>query len=75
MSENVVVMGDLNIDIICSQLLPNYMKQTYNLKQIVQEITTDYGSCLDHIYTNINCTTLTELVQWSAASQITSPSS
>ena len=53
MSEQVVVMGDFNIDIKKSSALPDYMRRTYQLDQIIDLPTTDSGTCLDQIYTNI----------------------
>ena len=30
------------------------MTETYDYKQLIHSPTTDYNSCLDHIYTNID---------------------
>ncbi|XP_053407909.1 uncharacterized protein LOC128559625 [Mercenaria mercenaria] len=48
-----IVLGDFNFDLSCEHLLPSFLQQQYQLKQIISTPTTDYGSLLDHIYTNL----------------------
>ena len=42
----IIVMGDTNADFF-------NQSATRELRQITVSVTTDYGSCLDHVYTNI----------------------
>lgn len=51
----VVLTGDFNIDNLSSQTgnLMTFMSE-FNLKYLPTDSTTDYGSALDHIYTNIS---------------------
>ena len=48
----LILMGDLNFqpdNPIAAQLF----QSTFGLKQLINSVTTDYGTCLDHIYTNM----------------------
>lgn len=46
-------MGDFNFDIQDNHILNNFFSTTYSLKQLIVQPTTDYGTILDHVYTNI----------------------
>ena len=54
-ADPVLVTGDFNVD----NLLPNsenfvqFMKERFNLTYLPTNYTTDYGSALDHFYTNV----------------------
>ena len=48
-----IVLGDLNIDLAIDSALPVFLSHQYSLKQLIMVPTTDYGSILDHIYTNL----------------------
>ena len=48
-----LLMGDFNMDWV-EQSTQNCMKELLpGYKQLIHESTTDYGSTLDHVYTNI----------------------
>lgn len=47
-------MGDFNRNLNNDKSFVDYLTQKYSLRQLVQENTTDYGTLLDQIYTNIN---------------------
>lgn len=49
----VLIMGDFNIDTFQHTRL-DIWPQSLQLKHLSTNITTDYGSSLDHIYTNMN---------------------
>ena len=53
-----VILGDFNVDLFqqnaSTRKITKLMTETYNYTQLVMQPTTDYGSCLDHIYTNIH---------------------
>lgn len=45
-------MGDTNVDFNNQSTLSKFM-DLKNIRQLVQNATTDYGTCLDHLYTNM----------------------
>lgn len=45
-------MGDTNVDILNQNSLRRFLDSN-SLQQLIQTSTTDYGSCLDHLYTNM----------------------
>ena len=48
---NVILIGDFNYDYITGSIsIPGLFKDFLCLKQLIVSPTTDYGSCLDHIY-------------------------
>lgn len=53
-----VITGDLNVDLLKNtsdkQKLLTLMIDTLQYRQIIDVPTTDYKSCLDHIYTNFS---------------------
>ena len=57
LDEKIVVLGDFNINILYqsgdAEDLVTYMKR-YRLYPKIQQYTTDYRTCIDHIYTNID---------------------
>lgn len=53
LKEPVVIIGDFNFDIQDNDILNNFFSTTYSLKQLIVQPTTDYGTILDHVYTNI----------------------
>lgn len=52
-SQPFLIMGDTNIDYFSQRDLSSNLNHL-NIRQIMHSSTTDYGSCLDHIYTNLN---------------------
>lgn len=54
-SDAIVLMGDFNFDTTVNKSLSQLFTEKYRFKQLISAVTTDYGSCLDHIYTNLNC--------------------
>lgn len=52
-SQPFLIMGDTNIDYFTQRDLSSNLKHL-NIRQIMHSSTTDYGSCLDHVYTNLN---------------------
>jgi exonuclease III len=51
---NIVLMGDFNFDSQKNKSLSTLFGQTLALRQLVSCITTDYDSCIDHIYSNLS---------------------
>ena len=51
--QKVVIAGDCNYDLIRDTALTEHANAKHDLQQIIQGPTTDYGSLLDHIYTDI----------------------
>lgn len=51
--EYFLIFGDFNIDIISDGKFVDWMETKFKCKQIVSDVTTDYGSILDLIFTNI----------------------
>lgn len=51
---SIIIMGDFNRNLNNDKSFVDYLTQKYSLRQLVQENTTDYGTLLDQIYTNIN---------------------
>ena len=61
-SKPIIIMGDTNDDFLTQTELSKFVVKN-KLKQHVTFSTTDYGTCLDHVYTNmisneISCATL-----------------
>ena len=57
--KRVLIFGDLNLDCKmedCSRVL-NTIENKHKIRQVIWSSTTDYGSALDHIYTNIDANT------------------
>ena len=48
-----IIMGDFNYNISKKFDMPEFLKPMPCAKQLISQITTDYYSLLDHIYTNI----------------------
>lgn len=48
----IIVMGDTNVDFFNQTAISKLLEQR-QLRQLIVSVTTDYGSCLDHVYTNI----------------------
>lgn len=57
LAQNTVVMGDFNTDNTKYQELTAYM-QSHQLNQLIQEQTTNNGTTIDLIYTNISASNL-----------------
>lgn len=59
----IIVMGDTNEEFFNQNTLSQFLNSKI-MHQLVQTMTTDYGSCLDHLYTNmmsydeVSCATL-----------------
>lgn len=47
-------MGDFNLDFLQVKMLPNHLRATYSLYQLINSATTNYDTVLDHVYTNID---------------------
>lgn len=45
-------MGDTNVEFFNQTAISKLLEQR-ELRQLIVSVTTDYGSCLDHVYTNI----------------------
>ena len=48
-----IICGDFNYDLFLDKTVEDYVLKSYNIKQVIDEVTTDYGTLLDHMYTNI----------------------
>ena len=50
-----MLMGDFNYTYMgsCNSHIAQLFREKLGLNQLVDSVTTDYGSCLDHIYTNM----------------------
>ena len=48
-----IICGDFNHDLFLDKTVEDYVLKSYNIKQVIDEVTTDYGTLLDHMYTNI----------------------
>lgn len=55
MDKPIIIMGDTNVDFNNQNTLSKFM-DLKNIRQLVQNATTDYGTCLDHLYTNMMST-------------------
>lgn len=49
-----VIMGDANVDFFTQTCLSEFLID-HKVSQVVHSVTSDYDSCLDHIYTNMMC--------------------
>lgn len=51
-----IIIGDFNQDFLQSSSFASYMQNEHmpHYKQLINTPTTDYGSCLDHIYVNFD---------------------
>ena len=47
-------MGDFNSDYSQIKMLPSFLKSKYSLEQSLDSFSSNYGTILDHIYTNID---------------------
>ena len=52
--KHFVIMGDANVDFFMQTGLSQFILN-HNVRQIVHSVTSDYDLCLDHIYTNLMC--------------------
>jgi exonuclease III len=50
----IIIMGDFNINLHQNEKFVNNVDQKYGLKQYIKTCTTDYGTLIDHLYTNID---------------------
>lgn len=48
----IIIMGDKNVDFLNQNTLRRFLDNN-SLQQLIQISTTDYGSCLDNLYTNM----------------------
>lgn len=55
MDKPIIIIGDTNVDFNNQNTLSKFM-DLKNIRQLVQNATTDYGTCLDHLYTNMMST-------------------
>ena len=53
LDEHFLILGDFNVDIISNNTFLEWMETNFKCKQIVSSVTTDHGSTLDLIFTNI----------------------
>ena len=57
-SIQTLIMGDFNVDLLQDNAdknkLLSFLVKSKNFKQIINDATTNYNSCLDHIYVNIS---------------------
>lgn len=61
--QKTIILGDFNMNANVDSSLQNLMLE-YKFQQRIQGITTDYGTTLDHIYSNIeNCDIVTGLLE------------
>ena len=49
-----IIMGDFNSDYSQIKMLPSFLKSKYSLEQSLDSFSSNYGTILDHIYTNID---------------------
>lgn len=49
-----IIMGDFNLDFFQVKMLPNHLRTTYSLYQLINSATTNYDTVIDHVYTNID---------------------
>ena len=47
-------MGDFNQDILQGSRIAQYIGDSFGFIQLMNSVTTDYDSCLDHIYINFS---------------------
>ena len=50
----LVLLGDFNYDYCPSTQLARLFSDSFQLRQLIHGVTSDYGSCLDHIYTDMD---------------------
>ena len=55
-THHTLIMGDFNLDWFDEQTATRMSSVLPNYRQLINEVTTDYGSALDHIYTDIPAT-------------------
>ena len=48
-----IICGDFNYDFFHEKILKDYVLKSYHIYQVIDEVTTGYGTLLDHMYTNI----------------------
>ena len=52
----LILIGDFNVDFTATVFTAKFFKDEYNLEQCIKVVTTDYGTCLDDVYTHSsNC--------------------
>ncbi|XP_061173536.1 uncharacterized protein LOC133182702 [Saccostrea echinata] len=62
--QNIIIIGDFNID-LCNggSSVATYMSEAFSCKQIVSKTTHSSGSLIDHIYTNMTCNSITDVIE------------
>ncbi|WAR31911.1 hypothetical protein MAR_034453 [Mya arenaria] len=50
----LVIMGDFNVNLMQQDKFSAYITSSHKLRQLVTTPTTDHGSLIDHIYTNLD---------------------
>ena len=56
-----IIMGDFNRNVNDDKSFVEYLNHKYSFRQLVQENTTDNGTLLDQIYTNMNPEYITDV--------------
>lgn len=51
-NNSIIVIGDTNVDFFNQTAISKLLEQR-ELRQLIVSVTTDNGSCIDHVYTNI----------------------
>ena len=54
----IVLMGDFNYDHKENSFIAGLFYQKLQLRQLIQSVSTDYGTNIDHIYTNLTIQSL-----------------
>lgn len=49
-----VIMGDFNQNVLEGSQIAQYICESFGFIQLLNSVTTDYDSCLDHIYINFS---------------------
>ena len=52
--QNIILMGDFNYDYEDNKRIARLFQETLGCVQLINVVTTDYNSCLDHIYVTSN---------------------
>ncbi|XP_062600656.1 uncharacterized protein LOC134262299 [Saccostrea cucullata] len=62
--QNIIMIGDFNIDLSHGgSSVATYMSEAFSCKQIVFKSTHSSGSLIDHIYTNVTCNIITDVIE------------
>ncbi|XP_062615938.1 uncharacterized protein LOC134277623 [Saccostrea cucullata] len=62
--QNIVIIGDFNIDLSHGgSSVATYMSAAFSCNQIVSKSTHSSGSLIDHIYTNVTCHIITDVIE------------